>query len=46
MPKIKTILFFKAVSKLSQPIADSTHQIPQIAFVVKCVEFDSDSAPK
>ena len=46
MTKIKTISFLNAVSKLSQPVADSTHQIPQIDCVVKCVEFDSDSAPK
>ena len=34
MPKIRRITYFKAVSKLSQAIADSTHQIPEIAFIV------------
>jgi L-alanine-DL-glutamate epimerase-like enolase superfamily enzyme len=34
MPRIKEVQFFKAVSPLSQPIADCTHQIPEIAFIV------------
>jgi len=41
MPKIKAISFFKAVSSLSQPIADSTHQIPEIAFIVTRIELDN-----
>ena len=41
MPKIKNITFFKAVSTLSQPIADSTHQIPEIAFIVTRIELDN-----
>ncbi len=41
MPKIKRITFFRAVSPLSQAIADSTHQIPEIAFVVTRIELDS-----
>jgi len=41
MPKIKRITYFRAVSKLSRPIADSTHQIPQIAFIVTRIELDS-----
>jgi len=41
MPKIKTIHFFRAVSTLSQPIADSTHQIPEIAFIVTRIELDN-----
>lgn len=32
--KIRNISFYKAVSNLSQPIADSTHQIPEIGFIV------------
>jgi len=32
--KIRSIQFFRAVSTLSQPIADSTHQIPEIAFII------------
>jgi len=41
MPKINRITFFRAVSPLSQTIADSTHQIPEIAFVVTRIELDS-----
>jgi len=41
MPGIKHITFFKAVSTLSQPIADSTHQIPEIAFIVTRIELDN-----
>ncbi|HVT13188.1 MAG TPA: mandelate racemase/muconate lactonizing enzyme family protein [Fimbriimonadaceae bacterium] len=36
--KIERIDFFRAVSPLSQPIADATHQIPEIAFVVTRIE--------
>ena len=32
--KVKTLQFFKAVSLLSRPIADSTHSIPEIGFIV------------
>jgi len=41
MPKIKRILYFRAVSRRSQPIADSTHQIPEIAFIVTRIELDN-----
>jgi L-alanine-DL-glutamate epimerase-like enolase superfamily enzyme len=41
MPKIKHIAFFRAVSTVSQPIADSTHQIPEIAFIVTRIELDN-----
>lgn len=41
MPTIKRISYFKARSPLSQPIADSTHQIPNIAFIVTRIELDS-----
>jgi len=41
MPKIKTIQIFKAVSTISQPIADSTHSIPEIAFLVTRLTLDS-----
>src|SRR5437660_3827890 len=34
MLKIKEVQFFKAISQLSRPIADSTHSIPEIAFIV------------
>jgi L-alanine-DL-glutamate epimerase-like enolase superfamily enzyme len=41
MTKIKDIRFFKATSPLSQPIADSTHQIDQIAMIVARLELES-----
>lgn len=41
MPAIRRITYFKAVSKLSRPIADSTHQIPEIAFLVTRIELDN-----
>lgn len=41
MPKIKRIGFFRAVSPVSRPIADSTHSIPEIAFVVTRIETDA-----
>ena len=41
MPKIKSIQFFKAVSPISQPIADSTHNISEIAFVVTRITLDN-----
>jgi L-alanine-DL-glutamate epimerase-like enolase superfamily enzyme len=34
MTKIKKVNLYRAVSPLSKPIADSTHQIPEIAFVI------------
>jgi L-alanine-DL-glutamate epimerase-like enolase superfamily enzyme len=34
VPKIKAIHFFKAVSPLSRPLADSTHQLSEISFLV------------
>jgi L-alanine-DL-glutamate epimerase-like enolase superfamily enzyme len=40
MPKIKSIQFFKAVSPLSRPIADSTHAISEISFLVTRLETD------
>jgi L-alanine-DL-glutamate epimerase-like enolase superfamily enzyme len=41
MPKIKTINFFKAVSPVTQPIADSTHSISEIAFLVTRIQLDN-----
>jgi L-alanine-DL-glutamate epimerase-like enolase superfamily enzyme len=41
MPIIKKITFFKAVSTISRTIADSTHQIPEIAFIVTRLELDN-----
>lgn len=41
MLTIKRISYFKAVSNLSRPIADSTHQIPEIAFLVARIELES-----
>src|SRR5262245_34271870 len=41
MPKIKAVHLFKAVSPLSRPIADSTHQISQIVFLVTRLELDN-----
>src|SRR5579862_6284791 len=41
MPTIRDIRFFKAVSPLSRPIADSTHTIPEIAFVVTRITLDN-----
>jgi L-alanine-DL-glutamate epimerase-like enolase superfamily enzyme len=39
--KIRNVHFFKAVSALSQPIADSTHQIPEIAFIITRIELEN-----
>lgn len=39
--KIRRVECFKAVSPLSQPIADATHSIPEIAFVVTRIETES-----
>jgi hypothetical protein len=41
MTKIKDIRFFKAISPLSRPIADSTHQIEQIAVIVARLELET-----
>ena len=38
MPKTKRIRFFKAISPLSRPIADSTHAISEISFLVTQLE--------
>ena len=39
--KIRDIQFFKAVSPLSRPIADSTHSIPEIGFIVTRIVTES-----
>lgn len=39
--KIKSVSFFKAVSDLSRPIADSTHEISEIGFIVTRIELES-----
>lgn len=36
--KIKRVSLYRAVSPLSQPIADSTHSIPEIAFIVARID--------
>ncbi len=41
MPKIKHVHFFKALSPVSQPIADSTHSISEISFLVTRLELDN-----
>jgi L-alanine-DL-glutamate epimerase-like enolase superfamily enzyme len=41
MPKIKRITYFRAVSPVSRSIADSTHSIPEIAFLITRIETDS-----
>lgn len=41
MPTIQEIHFFKAVSPLSRPIADSTHTIEEIAFIVTRIILDT-----
>src|SRR5579875_3025444 len=41
MPIIRRVTYFKAVSRISRPIADSTHQIPEIAFLVTRIETDA-----
>ena len=38
MPVIRDLQFLEALSPLSRPIADSTHQIEQIAFLVARLE--------
>ncbi len=39
--KIREVQFFRAVSPLSHPIADSTHTIPEIAFIVTRLTLES-----
>jgi L-alanine-DL-glutamate epimerase-like enolase superfamily enzyme len=39
--RIQDIQYFRAVSPISRPIADSTHSIDQIAFVITRVELES-----
>ena len=39
--KIKQVQFFRAVSPLSRPIADSTHSIPEIAFIITRLTLES-----
>jgi L-alanine-DL-glutamate epimerase-like enolase superfamily enzyme len=41
MPVIQRISYFKAASRQSRSIADSTHQIPEIAFIVTRIELDN-----
>jgi L-alanine-DL-glutamate epimerase-like enolase superfamily enzyme len=41
MLTIKRISYFKVASNLTRPIADSTHQIPEIAFLVARIELES-----
>src|SRR5262249_51417486 len=41
MPKIKSVQFFRALSPLSRPIADSTHEISEIAFIVARIQTDT-----
>jgi L-alanine-DL-glutamate epimerase-like enolase superfamily enzyme len=41
MPVIRDLQFFKALSPLLRPIADSTHQIEQIAFLVARLELET-----
>jgi len=41
--RIRKISFYRAVSPLSRPIADSTHQIPEIAFLVTRIQLENDT---
>jgi L-alanine-DL-glutamate epimerase-like enolase superfamily enzyme len=41
MPRIKHVHFFKAKSPLSRPIADSTHSISEIGFIVTRIELEN-----
>lgn len=41
MPKIKHLHFFRAVSPLSRPLADSTHQLKDISFIILKLETDT-----
>jgi L-alanine-DL-glutamate epimerase-like enolase superfamily enzyme len=38
---IRSVRFFKALSNLSQPIADATHTISEIGFIVTRIELDN-----
>ncbi len=40
-PIIQKVQYFKAVSTLSRPIADSTHSIPEIGFLVTRITLDN-----
>lgn len=40
-PIIKRVSFYKAVSPLSRPIADSTHELREISFIVARIELDT-----
>ena len=39
--RIKSIHFYRAISPLSRPIADATHTISEIAFVITRIELES-----
>lgn len=39
--QIRSLTFYKAVSPLSRPIADATHEISEIAFLVARIELES-----
>jgi L-alanine-DL-glutamate epimerase-like enolase superfamily enzyme len=41
MSKIKSVQFFKSISPLSKPIADSTHSISEIAFIVTRITLEN-----
>lgn len=41
MTTIKKINLYRAVSPLSKPIADATHRIPEIAFLITEIELES-----
>lgn len=41
MPRIQSITFFRAVSPVSRPIADSTHSLSEIAFLVTRLALDN-----
>ena len=41
MPKINNVHFFRVRAPLSRPIADSTHEIAEIAFIVGRIETDA-----
>lgn len=39
--RIKDLQFYKAISKLSKPIADATHQLSEISFIIAEVTLES-----
>lgn len=39
--RIRKVSFYKAISNLSQPIADATHSITEIGFIVTRIELES-----